>query len=154
MKRLALIALLISCGGGAVAELSEPRVINYPEPNPHILITARVNGLTGIFILDTGTKTTWLNRPFAELAGVTEDKQYTTTSWFYNNNPGTSAIVGEGIAESVEVFGKTFSGMDVRVMNTQIYSEGGVTPDGLMGLDVMQGSEIAIVVDKNHLIVK
>jgi hypothetical protein len=156
MSSRVLIALvaLAACSSPASSEQSVPQTIAFDTPAPHILVPAAVNGVAGVFILDTGVKAMWLNKPYAEKAGIEREREIETTSWFFKNDPRVKAVVAEGTAETVEFFGRVQRHVAVNVMDINPALENGFVPDGFLGLNQLRGGEVCIDMDRETLIIK
>ncbi len=119
-----------------------------PKPFPievtaqRVLVDAKVNGVKGRFILDTGANAIFLNRAFADRARVTKLNVNGITVGLYGAEPSDTrradAIeIGGNVLSNVVVEAPDFNSADYRGLDRQNY-------DGLLGYDVFAGARVSI----------
>ena len=108
------------------------------DGGPRIIVEAKVNGVPGRFILDTGASTIALSRHFADRAGV--KRQYATV---FGGIAGT--LKGEiAKADTVEVGGNVLHNVLLGAGGDEMDSE---APDGLLGFDLLAGAIVNVSLD-------
>ncbi len=119
-----------------------------PRPFPitmtpqRVLVYAKVNGVQGRFILDTGANAIFLSRSFADRANVAKLNVRGATVGLYGAEPsdtrraGTIEI-GGNVLSNVIVEATDFTSRDYRGLDRQNY-------DGLLGYDVFAGALVTV----------
>ncbi|MBV9269531.1 MAG: clan AA aspartic protease [Candidatus Eremiobacteraeota bacterium] len=108
------------------------------DVSPRIIVEAKVNGVPGRFILDTGASDIALTREFADRAGV---KRLFKTQ--FGGIGG--ALRGEmAHADTIEIGRNVLHNVVVGAGGQPIEKE---APDGLMGFDLMAGAIVSVNLD-------
>ncbi|MBV8345854.1 MAG: retropepsin-like domain-containing protein [Candidatus Eremiobacteraeota bacterium] len=107
-----------------------------------VLVDAKVNGLNGRFILDTGANAIFLNRSFADRAKVTKLNVTGVTVGLYGSEPSDTRRadtieIGGNVLSNVVVEAPDFDSADYRGLDRQNY-------DGLLGYDVFAGARVGV----------
>ncbi len=100
-----------------------------------IIVTARVNGVEGQFLLDSGASSLFLSGAFARRAGI-KAQGHATTYTLYGSEQNDS-----GIADSLEIGGNTLHNV------TLYFGSGAIddaAPDGLLGFDLLAGAFVSV----------
>jgi hypothetical protein len=119
-----------------------------PKPFPiavtpqRVLVDAKVNGVKGRFILDTGANSIFLNRTFADRAKLTKLNVSGAAAGLYGTEPSDTrradAIeIGGSVLSDVVVEATDFNARDYRGLDRQNY-------DGLLGYDVFAGALVTV----------
>jgi Aspartyl protease len=122
----------------------------FANPNPfpiqvtalRVLVNAKVNGVAGRFILDTGANAIFLNRAFADRANVTKMNVSGTTIGLYGAEPTDTRLaksieIGGNVLSNVVVEAPDYDSGDYRGLDRQNY-------DGLLGYDVFAGARVSV----------
>lgn len=119
---------------------SQPFKIEFldKDMSPRIIVEAKVNGVPGRFILDTGASDIALTRQFADRAGV--KREFKTE---FGGIAGT--LKGEmAHADTIEIGGNVLHNVTVGAGGSAIDKD---APDGLMGFDLMAGAIVNVNLD-------
>ncbi|HEY6327346.1 MAG TPA: retropepsin-like aspartic protease [Candidatus Cybelea sp.] len=119
-----------------------------PKPFPitvtpqRVLVDAKVNGVKGRFILDTGANAIFLNRTFADRAKLTKLNVSGTAAGLYGAEPSDTRRadtieIGGNVLSNVVVEATDFNARDYRGLDRQNY-------DGLLGYDVFAGALVTV----------
>lgn len=107
-----------------------------------IMVDARVNGVPGRFILDTGADGIVLTDAFAGRAHVKE----ITNSAARGIGGGTKTLIRK--ADTIEVGGNTLSNVIVSSLNEQMDAD---APDGLLGFDLLAAAVVDLNTDSQQM---
>ncbi|MFN2527516.1 MAG: retropepsin-like aspartic protease [Candidatus Baltobacteraceae bacterium] len=110
--------------------------------NHRIIIKARVNGVEGRFLLDSGADNIYLAGTFARRAGLTaigHEKSYTLYGSIQND---------KGIAKTIEIGGNQLNNAYVTFGQDAIEDD---APDGLMGFDLLAGTFATVNFEKSTM---
>lgn len=108
------------------------------DAGPRIIVEAKVNGVPGRFILDTGAFSIALSRNFADRAGV--KRQFAAT---FGGVSGS--LRGEiAKADTVEVGGNVLHDVLLSAGGGEVDKE---APDGLLGFDLLAGAIVNVNLD-------
>ena len=119
-----------------------------PDPFPievkhdRILVKAKVNGIEGLFMLDSGASNILVSGKFARRAGLK------ATGHSEVGGPSIDAKVDVGLADTIEIGGNTMHNVSVS-FGTEELDE--FAPDGLLGFDVFAGSVVTFDATHNTL---
>jgi hypothetical protein len=107
-----------------------------------VLVDAKVNGVKGRFILDTGANSVFLNRSFADRANVAKLNASGTAVGLYGARPSDvrradTIEIGGNVLSNVIVDTPDFDSSDYRGLDRQNY-------DGLLGYDVFAGAVVTV----------
>jgi hypothetical protein len=107
-----------------------------------VLVDAKVNGIKGRFILDTGANAIFLNRAFADRANVAKLNVVGTAVGLYGAEPADTRRadtieIGGNALSNVVVEATNFNSRDYRGLDRQNY-------DGLLGYDVFAGALVTV----------
>jgi Aspartyl protease len=119
-----------------------------PKPIPiavtpqRALIDAKINGVKGRFILDTGANAIFLNRSFADRAKVAKLNASGMALGLYGAEPSDTrraetVEIGGNVLSNVVVEATDFNSRDYRGLDRQNY-------DGLLGYDVFAGALVTV----------
>ncbi|HVR45880.1 MAG TPA: retropepsin-like aspartic protease [Candidatus Binatia bacterium] len=127
---------------GATWTFANPKPIPIAVTPQRVLVDAKVNGVKGRFILDTGANAIFLNRAFADRAKVTKLNARGTTVGLYGGEPSDTRRadtieIGGNVLSKVIVEATDFNSRDYRGLDRQNY-------DGLLGYDVFAGALVTV----------
>jgi predicted aspartyl protease len=111
-----------------------------------LTLPVMINGASGLALLDSGARTTLINRPFASAAGL--DPQ---SAAFRDGDPARGASQKAmnsrvGTIGTVTFAGITCEGATARVVDLPFLEEAGLTNSAVMvlGLDLLQGTRLSL----------
>ncbi len=111
-----------------------------------IVVNARVNGVEGTFLLDTGADGIMLSGRFARRAGLVA-RGHTSTFSFYGESQ-----TDVGTAKTIELGGNTLNDAVVYFGPDQFGDREG--PDGLLGFDIFAGTYVALDLEHSTLLIE
>jgi len=121
---------------------ANPKAFPIEVTAQRVLVDAKINGVKGRFILDTGANAIFLNRAFADRAKVTKLNVSGTALGLYGAEPSDTRRadtieIGGNVLSDVVVEASDFTSGDYRGLDRQNY-------DGLLGYDVFAGARVSI----------
>ena len=119
-----------------------PFPITLNEDEHRVIIKAKVNGVEGTFLLDSGAANIFLSGAFARRAGLTSVGHIMVYTLYGTQTNDT------GKASSIEIGGNTLSNVTVYFGSPNVEKD---APDGLMGFDLLAGAFVTLDFDKATL---
>lgn len=114
-----------------------------PYPSPRIYVEAKVNGVNGRFVLDSGAASIVLNQQFADR--ITAEKMRRSSGY------GIGGVVATNIERiaTMQVGGNTLRNVIVTALPIEI--DKGVQIDGLIGYDFLAGAIVDVNLDRSQM---
>ena len=136
LRVFVLFLVFCSCGSGRGEAERQQRVgaqLSFPAPAPHILVQAKINGLDATLIFDTGATELFLQKSFAERAGVRIVGEQEVRSWFFEEQ-AIIRTVEIGIVDSMQAFGRNRSNVRATIADFISHEQA----DGFIGLEAIE----------------
>lgn len=120
----------------------------------HITLKAKINGVEGLFILDTGASTTVIDKNQKDKFGMKIEQDSNKAEGVGADVPREQAL--DSKSNEVEINGLNLSNVDMCVMNLDdvnaAYKQlGEKAPDGVIGANILKAGN-AIIDYKNNLL--
>ncbi len=115
-----------------------------PYPSPRIYVDAKVNGVPGRFLLDTGAADIVLNQKFSDRVKPTKLRQ--STAYGVGGSVGTTI---ERI-DSMDIGGNILHNVTVAALPMQTDHDA-VQEDGLIGFDFLAGAIVDVNLDRSQM---
>jgi predicted aspartyl protease len=120
----------------------------------HITLKVKINGVEGLFILDTGASTTVVEKNQKDKFGVKIEQDSNKAEGVGADVPREQAL--DSKSNNVEINGHSLSNVDICVMNLDdvnaAYKQlGEKAPDGVIGANILKAGN-AIIDYKNNLL--